>query len=171
MLEDGKTVASDIVVLYQLLMLGLPIRTEQESGDERRPSGPRSIGEFHLLVAEILRETFTRAAAAEGLTFAEGRALRLIGFDATQQQLTEILGVDKSRVSTIFGRLETLGLIERRKDHGDRRVRLIELTAKGVAAVKRIGIYLDANSPIMQRLDEHERRVYYGLLRKMAHPR
>lgn len=136
----------------------------------RPPCEPRSLGEWHLLVAEVLHETFTRAAATQGLTYAEGRALRLIGVDATQQQLTEILAVDKSRVSTILGRLESLGLIERRKDRGDRRVRLIELTAKGVTVGDGIGAYLEANSPLTQRLDEQERRTYYGLLRKMADP-
>lgn len=131
-------------------------------------SWPRSLGEWHLLVAEDLREIFNRAAATAGLTFAEGRALRLIGVDATQQHLTEILAVDKSRVSTILGRLESRGLIERRAGDGDRRVRRVQLTATGVAAGQGIGAYLEANSPLILRLDANERQLYYGLLRKLA---
>lgn len=130
---------------------------------------PRSLGEWHLLVADELREIFTRAAAGEGLTFAEGRALRLIGVDATQQHLTEVLAVDRSRVSTLLGRLESAGLIERDTHHGgDRRIRRVRLTDAGAAAVARIGVYLDTHSPLVRRLDDAERHTFFAPLRKIA---
>ena len=116
----------------------------------------------------MLRETFTRAAATHGLTFAEGRALRLVGRDATQLQLTAALGLDKGRVSTILGRLETLGMIERSTGPGDRRIRRVELTADGIAAADGIASYLDTHSPLVRRLDGDQRQAYFALLRQIA---
>lgn len=59
-------------------------------------------------------------------------------------------------------------MIHRRRGVGDRRTRLVQLTAKGIEAAQGIGSHLDAYSPLMQRLDAHERRTHYDLLRKIV---
>lgn len=130
--------------------------------------GHRSLGELHLFVAGLLRAVFTRAAAAEGLTFAEAQTIRLLSTNAAQVEIIDILGADPSRVSAIMRRLAGRGLIVRTWGRGDRRLRVIELTDQGTAAVGRIGAYLESQSPIMQRLDESERCTFSTLLSKLA---
>lgn len=132
------------------------------------PDDKRSLGELVLLVATELRDAFARAAAAEGLTFAEAQALRLLARAATQKELVDILAADPSRVSALMRRLESAGLIRRTWGRGDRRVRETELTPEGAAAVVRIVAHLDAHSPLMNRLDEAERDHLGTVLRKLA---
>ena len=57
---------------------------------------------------------------------------------ATQSQLARILGVEPPTVAKMVGRLEAAGFAERTADPGDARVRVVALTAQGVAAAERV---------------------------------
>ncbi len=64
--------------------------------------------------------------------------LRILGSNpgATQQALSQMLGVFPSRSVSLLDELERQGLIERRSTAADRRVYQLHLTAAGVAALK-----------------------------------
>jgi DNA-binding MarR family transcriptional regulator len=127
----------------------------------------RMLGELLLAVAERMRVVFTRAAAGEGLTFMEGRALRLVVLHGRQSALGEVLGVAPSRISAMVRTLERRGFVVRRRSTGDRRHRDLVVTADGTAALMRIIGRLDEQSPLMTSLSDCERTTLQRLLATM----
>lgn len=125
------------------------------------------LGELLLAVADELREVFTRAAAAEGLTFMEGRALRLAVVHGRQSMLVDVLGTAPSRISTLLRTLERRGLVTRRVADGDRRRRDLAVTAAGHDTLLRIMGHLDDRSPLMTALTVAERETLHGLLARL----
>jgi MarR family transcriptional regulator, organic hydroperoxide resistance regulator len=76
------------------------------------------------------------AALAElGLGFAQAHALRMLDPDEpiAMSALAERLFCDASNVTGLVDRLEARGLVERRSDASDRRVKALTLTPAGVA--------------------------------------
>lgn len=131
------------------------------------PQPVQSLGEKYLALAEVLTTTFTRATSAEGLTFMEGRLLRLAAHVGEQSLIVDSLGVAPSRVSALLRSLERQGLVARSTARGDKRHRDVVLTPAGQGAAERIMGHLDALSPLMTRLDEPERIQLEGLLDAM----
>ncbi len=87
--------------------------------------------ELHELVGRFLAD-YERAANALGLTLTQARVL---GFAAceplSQRELAKRFGCDPSNISVIVDRLAERGLVERRPDPSDGRVKLIAATASG----------------------------------------
>jgi len=125
------------------------------------------LGELLLAVADGLRDVFTRAAAAEGLTFMEGRALRLAFVHGRQSTLVNVLGAAPSRISTMLRTLERRRLVTRQVANGDRRRRDLSVTAEGHDALLRIMGRLDDHSPLMTALSAAERETLHGLLARL----
>lgn len=148
-------------------MLGEPIKRDQAEHTSSA-AALRTLGDLHLHVGALLRDVFTRACAGEGLTFTEGRALRLIAGQASQRDLIDVLAADPSRVSAVVRRLEALGLVTRSTATGDRRHRLVVLTPAGDVSLDRIAAYLDDHSPFEQALTDDECVRLGELLTKMA---
>ena len=127
----------------------------------------RAAGEQLLHAAAEVGRVVAAATAAEGLTPTEGRALRYLHDAVPQRRLAALLDCDAARVSNIVQRLTSKGLV--RQDVGDdRRMRVVTLTPEGVRAVERIGARLFETSPLVHRLDEHEREQLHALLTKLA---
>lgn len=76
----------------------------------------------------------TRSLAKRGLTPNDSRALFSLsaGEGRTMRALADSWECDPSNATWIVDRLEKLGLAERRAAPGDRRVKLVVLTKKGV---------------------------------------
>ena len=72
--------------------------------------------------------------ARMGLTFVQAHALRLLDPEnhLPMHDLARRLEADASNVTGLADRLERLGLVERRADPADRRVRVLALTPLGV---------------------------------------
>jgi len=85
------------------------------------------------------------------------------------QELTVEMGVSFATVTGIVDRLAAQGLVSRREDPSDRRVRLLELTAEGR---KLVGSVVDAGSAqyrrLLSRLEVDELRLLDSLIRRMA---
>jgi DNA-binding MarR family transcriptional regulator len=75
------------------------------------------------------------ALAQLGLGFAQAHALRMLDPDEpiAMSALAERLFCDASNVTGLVDRLEARGLVERRSDANDRRVKALTLTPAGVA--------------------------------------
>lgn len=75
----------------------------------------------------LLSKELTRRATALGLTAAQWRVLsHLYRSDApTQTELSDIIGMEKAPLGRLLDKLEDGGLIQRRSDPGDRRVRRV----------------------------------------------
>lgn len=78
----------------------------------------------------------TRSLARRGLTPNDSRALHALdaGAGLPMRALAEAWQCDPSNATWIVDKLEGLGLAERRPAPGDRRVKLVSLTAKGLRA-------------------------------------
>ena len=131
----------------------------------------RTVGEMFLEVADDMRVAFTRAAAAEGLTYTEARTLRLASFLDEQASFTRALGVPQTRVSALLRRLEEAGLIRRKVARGDNRARVVVLTDAGDAALVRLNEGLEATSPLLRHLDDERLDVLRTMLLEMLDDR
>jgi DNA-binding MarR family transcriptional regulator len=82
----------------------------------------------------------TKVLARYGLTPNDSRGMASLDSDEgrTMRALAEEWGCDASNATWIVDRLERLGLAERRTPAEDRRVKLVFLTARGVAVRKQI---------------------------------
>jgi DNA-binding MarR family transcriptional regulator len=86
-----------------------------------------------LEVAERLRQNWHAHAAAAGLSTAQVNALLSLtpGEAVPMRSLAARLDYDASNLSVLVDRLERRGLVERRPDPGDRRVKALALTPEG----------------------------------------
>ena len=86
-----------------------------------------------LALAERLRQHWASHAAAVGLSTAQVRVLLLMkpGDAVPMRSLATALDYDASNFSTLVDRLERRGVVERRADPSDRRVRALALTREG----------------------------------------
>ncbi len=92
--------------------------------------------------AHALRRAFGRRAATMGVTGAQWKVLfRLSRMPGLRQvELADQLDVEPITLCRIVDRLEEAGLVERRRDPGDRRAWRLELTAKALPLVERLRI-------------------------------
>jgi DNA-binding MarR family transcriptional regulator len=113
-------------------------------------------------------EDYEDAAAEHTLTGAQARLLSLLSLEPLpMRKLARKLKCEPSNVTGIVDRLESRGLVERRTDPGDRRVKLAAATEEGrrVARELREGLRF-AREPLAG-LSHRERESLRNLLRRM----
>lgn len=120
---------------------------------------------------QIAVALFLDHCAAHGLTPVQYAALKAVATIGTVDQgtLAGLVALDRSTVGTVVDRLAARGLIERRVDPTDRRVRLLSATVEGRAL-------LDAADPDVARtrdsllapLTPPERTALLSALTKLA---
>ena len=103
-----------------------------------------------------------------GLTPASARALLQLDPAAPvpTKVLAERLSCDPSNVTAFVDRLEEAGLIERRVDLNDRRVKTLVITAEGRRMRERMTILMATDVPPLQSLTMAEQRMLLSLLNK-----
>ncbi|MDT0377349.1 MarR family transcriptional regulator [Streptomyces sp. DSM 42041] len=108
------------------------------------------------------------AAADHALTGAQARVLALLDREPTpMRRIAEQLRCEPSNVTGIVDRLEARGLVERRPDPADRRVKLAAPTERGSATAASLrGALGFAREPLAE-LTPLERRVLRDLLIRM----
>jgi DNA-binding MarR family transcriptional regulator len=113
---------------------------------------------------------YEEAAGEHTLTGAQARLLSLLSLEPLpMRKLAQKLKCEPSNVTGIVDRLESRGLVERRPDPADRRVKLAAATDEGrqVAQDLRNGLRF-AREPLAGLSDE-ERQSLRDLLRRMLH--
>jgi DNA-binding MarR family transcriptional regulator len=111
---------------------------------------------------------YEEAAGEHALTGAQARLLSLLSLEPLpMRKLAQKLKCEPSNVTGIVDRLESRGLVERRPDPADRRVKLAAATEEGrqVAQDLRDGLRF-AREPLAGLSDE-ERQSLRDLLRRM----
>ncbi len=114
-------------------------------------------------------EEYDKAAAQHSLTGAQARVLALLAYSPMpMRHLAQRLKCEPSNVTGIVDRLTARGLVERRSDETDRRVKLAAVTPEGrrTAAALRESLGDFAREPL-GRLDAADRRTLRDLLRRM----
>lgn len=101
------------------------------------------------------------------LTPQQAMALRHLGDAAPMRELADNLGCDASYITGIADSLEARGLVERRPDPADRRVKQLVMTEEGAVLQAQLQARLLEDSPVLAGLSEEERETFHGLLRKL----
>ncbi|MDT0434992.1 MULTISPECIES: MarR family winged helix-turn-helix transcriptional regulator [Streptomyces] len=111
---------------------------------------------------------YEEAAGEHALTGAQARLLSLLSLQPLpMRKLALKLKCEPSNVTGIVDRLESRGLVERRPDPADRRVKLAAATEEGLRVARdlREGLHF-ARAPLAGLSDE-ERRTLRDLLQRM----
>lgn len=125
------------------------------------------LGHVHRLWCTVVGRT----VAPLGLTQPRWTALvalRHLGNGATQKQLAEALGIELPSLTRTLEQLERQGLIERRIQADDRRVRLVSFTAAGARILASLDARADeARALLLDGLDDPERETLQRALQRI----
>ncbi|MER7723519.1 MarR family transcriptional regulator [Streptomyces sp. NPDC096323] len=131
---------------------------------------PLTLEVVELIGAVVARyyEEYEQAAAAHSLTGAQARVLGLLSLDPLpMRRIAQKLKCEPSNVTGIVDRLEARGLVERRPDPADRRVKLAAPTEKGARTARELRDSLDFAREPLAGLSDTDRAVLRDLLRRM----
>ncbi|MEY9991022.1 DNA-binding MarR family transcriptional regulator [Streptomyces sp. V4I8] len=113
-------------------------------------------------------EEYEEAAAEHTLTGAQARLLSLLSLEPLpMRKLAQRLRCEPSNVTGIVDRLETRGLVERRPDPADRRVKLAAATDEGRQVARSLRDSLRFAREPLAGLSEEQRLTLRDLLRRM----
>ncbi|MBB5933150.1 MarR family winged helix-turn-helix transcriptional regulator [Streptomyces zagrosensis] len=131
---------------------------------------PLTFEVVELIGAVVARyhEEYEQAAAKHALTGAQARVLGLLAREPMpMRRIAQQLKCEPSNITGIVDRLEGRGLVERRPDPADRRVKLAATTETGLNTALRLRGSLDFASEPLAGLSHQERTVLRDLLQRM----
>jgi DNA-binding MarR family transcriptional regulator len=131
---------------------------------------PRSVGFLLSQLGFVGSKGFSKALEPVGIDPREFLLLRFVATSEgqSQQALAERLAVPPSRMVALVDHLEDEGLIERRPDPDDRRIRGLHLTRKGRNTLERaFRVAVDFEKVLCAGLDAEEREQLIDLLQKL----
>lgn len=110
---------------------------------------------------------------AEDLTFSQiGALLELNSAPEgrlTLKELEKRLHVAQSTAAGIVSRLERKALVEAFGDPQDRRIKIIQITPKGIERVQTADLHrMEAEELLLSGLTETEKTIFYSLLKKVC---
>ncbi len=121
-----------------------------------------------MLAGLVYPPRFLDIARDLGLTPATLGALARLDEARTMGEIAELLRCDPSNVTAIADALEARGLARRRPSESDRRVKAIELTAKGRRMRERVMGELSEPPGWLQALSQKDQRSLRDLLRRAS---
>ncbi|MCP9945919.1 MarR family transcriptional regulator [Streptomyces somaliensis] len=134
----------------------------------RRDPLTHEVVELIGTVVARYHEEYEQAAARHALTGAQARVLGLLALEPLpMRRIAASLRCEPSNVTGIVDRLEARGLVERRPDPADRRVKLAAPTEEGRATARRLRDALDFAREPLAGLTRAERALLRDLLRRM----
>ncbi|OON76734.1 MarR family transcriptional regulator [Streptomyces tsukubensis] len=114
-------------------------------------------------------DEYEQAAFRHALTGAQARVLALLSVKPMpMRRIAQKLKCEPSNITGIIDRLESRGLVERRPDPDDRRVKLAAPTEEGNRTAARLRDGLDFAREPLSELSREERLVLRGLLRRIV---
>ncbi|MFJ8583809.1 MarR family winged helix-turn-helix transcriptional regulator [Streptomyces sp. NPDC093595] len=140
------------------------------SSTGRPRTDPLTLEVVELIGTIVARyhEEYEQAAAEHSLTGAQARVLGLLTLaPLPMRRIATSLRCEPSNVTGIVDRLESRGLVERRPDPADRRVKLAAATDEGRATARRLRDALHFAREPLAALSEDERTSLRDLLRRM----
>jgi DNA-binding MarR family transcriptional regulator len=123
-----------------------------------------------MLASLVYPPRFLDIARQLGLTPATLGALTRLEEPRTMGEIAELLRCDPSNVTGIVDALEAKGLARRRPSESDRRVKVIELTAKGQRLRGRLMAKLNEPPAWLRALPAADQRALREIMRR-AHER
>jgi MarR family transcriptional regulator, organic hydroperoxide resistance regulator len=144
---------------------------------ERTPAASATALEIWELLLEMsrthLKDHLAVTVSELDLSMPQAYALQLLepGSPVPMRDLAIRLRCDASNITGIVDRLEARGLVERRAAPGDRRVKALAVTAKGVELRAVLVERLQRVPATVAELTEVEQRTLLDLLRRVASAR
>lgn len=135
-----------------------------------RTTDPLTREVFDLIGTVVTRyhEEYDEAAAGFSLTGAQARLLTLLVHEPTpMRKIAQRLKCEPSNVTGIVDRLEARGLVERRPDPADRRVKLAAATPAGAETASHLRDSLDFAREPLAALSVAERASLRDLLHRV----
>jgi DNA-binding MarR family transcriptional regulator len=139
------------------------------------PGTPALAHEVWGLLMQVLagqrRIRYAHVAADTGLSLPQSFALQQLnpeGRPESMRALAQCLQVDPSAITGLVDRLEAKGLVERRSDPDDRRVKALVLTPRGKKVRAHLRRILEEPPASLSRLDERQLQVLREALTAMA---
>lgn len=107
------------------------------------------------------RRRFLHAVAELGLSPPQAFALRHMDPDrpVTMSELADVLFCDASNVTGLVDRLEARGIVERRADERDRRVKTVVFTPEGLELRERIVALMNEPPPAITGLSRKDQQA------------
>ncbi|WIY06088.1 MarR family transcriptional regulator [Amycolatopsis mongoliensis] len=112
--------------------------------------------------------SYESAAAAQGLTTVQAKVLGALGEPLPMHRIAEKLNSERSNVTGIIDRLEARGLVERRPDERDRRIKNIVATPAGAVLARNFRRSLGFAAEPLAALDPDDRVKLRDLLQRMV---
>ncbi|MFJ9242762.1 MarR family winged helix-turn-helix transcriptional regulator [Streptomyces sp. NPDC101776] len=139
------------------------------------PEKTRRLDPVTMEVVELIGDVVSRfyadyeeAAADHTLTGAQARLISLLSLEPLpMRKLARKLKCEPSNVTGIVDRLEARGLVERRPDPADRRVKLAAATDEGRRVARSLRESLRFAREPLAGLSDEERLALRGLLQRM----
>lgn len=131
---------------------------------------PRSVGFLISQLGFLSSRGFMEALEPVGIDPREFLLMRFVAASEgqSQQALAERLALPASRMVALVDHLEEAGLVERRPNAEDRRVRELHLTRKGRGALERAGrVAIDHETSLCAGINRQEREQLIDLLQKL----
>ena len=157
-----------------MCIMGHVATTQTPETRPARQPDERKRTDIAFLIAQLgayAAERFGERAAALDFTRPQAGLLRLISREPgqSQQAVASRLGTPPSRLVALVDGLEQRGLIERRRNPGDRRNYALHLTAAGEQAMAALSqVASDHEQAISAPLTQAERARLSQLLAKLA---
>jgi DNA-binding MarR family transcriptional regulator len=143
---------------------------DEQSEAAPSPSTPRSrrqLAERLFAVVRRLRSRSAELAGDFGLSVLQVRALWRLEDPLPTGELAERLGLDPSNITGVVDRLESLGLVTRKSQPEDRRVKLLTLTEAGRRVRSHLDERLFATFTLFDCLSDDEQQALEALLTKV----
>ncbi|MFE7772669.1 MarR family winged helix-turn-helix transcriptional regulator [Streptomyces sp. NPDC057445] len=134
------------------------------------PPDPLTLEVVDLIGAVVARyhDEYEQAATRHSLTGAQARVLGLLSMEPTaMRRIAQKLKCEPSNVTGIIDRLEARGLVERRPDPDDRRVKIAAATDEGRDTARQLRESLHFAREPLAELSAEERTVLRDLLKRM----
>ncbi|MDG4861410.1 MarR family transcriptional regulator [Streptomyces sp. T-3] len=131
---------------------------------------PMTLEVVELIGTVVARyhEEYEQVAGKHELTGAQARMLGLLSLEPLpMRRIAQKLKCEPSNVTGIVDRLEARGLVERRPDPADRRVKLAAPTEEGMRTARELRDELGFAREPLAELSKDERVVLRDLLQRM----
>ncbi|GAA3000332.1 MarR family transcriptional regulator [Kitasatospora albolonga] len=131
------------------------------------PPSTADLMEAVAAVGTAYFQDFAASAARHGLSSSQAKALKSLREPVPMRALAGRLGCDASNVTGIVDRLEGLGLAHREASAGDRRVKIVTITDKGLEVLEQVQRDMAKAHRAFASLSPEQRTALDGLCRQV----
>ncbi|MBN8529820.1 MAG: MarR family transcriptional regulator [Caulobacterales bacterium] len=139
----------------------------------KKNAGPLAASPSHLMhrALQLALDVYTEEVGPDGLTQRQFAVLEAVSAKAglSQTDLVRATGIDRSTLADLVARMESKGLVERRRSTLDARAMTVRLTEAGTAALEAMRPRVQsADKRILALLPKGRREAFLTVLAELA---